>query len=74
MYCRDVFCGRLKCVHRAERLSFWKEALSYLMPQTYVYDNNKQYMCKSAILDVGLDMPDEGMVPDGAVCGQGKVT
>ena len=71
---RDVFCGRLKCVHRAERLSFWKEALCYLMPQTYVYtQDSRQHLCKSAITDVGLDMPDQGMVPDGAKCGEEKV-
>ena len=44
------------------------------MPQTYVYDSDsQQHLCKSAITDVGLDMPDQGMVPDGAKCGEEKV-
>ena len=44
------------------------------MPQTYVYtQDSRQHMCKSAITDVGLDMPDQGMVPDGAKCSEGKV-
>jgi hypothetical protein len=36
-----------------------------------------KYRCdwyeRSAIMDVGLDMPDPGQVPDGAKCGDQKV-
>ncbi len=65
----------LMCEHRAERLAFWIEALSYLLPETWVTDQSgTRHHCKSAVLDVGLDMPDPGMVPDGAVCGDDKVS
>ena len=44
------------------------------MPHNYVYDlDNRKHICQSAIMDVGLDMPDQGMVPDGAKCAEGKV-
>ena len=56
---------------------FWKEALSLAMPESFLteFDNgkNSRFDCKGAILDVGLDMPDPGMVPDGATCGNNKV-
>ena len=66
-------CGMLMCTHRAERLAFWKEALSYLMPETWVTQNGRQHDCKGAILDVGLNMRDPGMVPNGSPCAENKV-
>jgi hypothetical protein len=69
----DIMCGMLHCTHRNERLVFWKEALSYLMPEAWVMVNGTQQNCKGAILDVGLNMPDPGMTPEGAKCATGKV-
>ena len=66
-------CGMLHCAHRTERLRFWKEALSYLMPEAWVMVNGTRQDCKGAILDVGLNMPDPGMTPDGTKCGDSKV-
>ena len=68
-------CGMLHCVHRNEKLMFWKEALAYTMPEAFVKVNGTQRrQCKGAILDVGLDMPDPGMVPNGTKCGDRKVS
>lgn len=53
---------------------FWKEGLAYTLPETWVAVDGVRHECKGVILDVGLDMPDPGMVPDGAKCGSGKVS
>ena len=71
---RDVMCGMLHCHHLSEKLMFWKEALAFTMPEAWVLVNNTRYDCKGAILDVGLYMPDPGMVPDGAMCAQRHVS
>ncbi len=73
MFVRDVLCGMLQCSHRNERLVFWKEALSYLMPEAWIMVNGTRQDCKGAILDVGLNMPDPGMTPEGTKCGTEKV-
>jgi len=71
---RDVMCGMLHCQHLSEKLMFWKEALAFTMPESWVLVNNTRYDCKGAILDVGLYMPDPGMVPDGAKCAERHVS
>ena len=73
VFCRDVLCGMLHCEHRTEKLSFWKEALSYTILEDWVMANSTRHDCKGAILDVGLDSMDPGMVPNGAWCGHNKV-
>ena len=71
---RDVRCGMLHCQHLSEKLMFWKEALAFTMPEAWVLVNNTRHDCKGAILDVGLYMPDPGMVPDGAKCAERHVS
>ena len=71
---RDVMCGMLHCHHLSEKLMFWKEALAFTMPEAWVLVNNTRHDCKGAILDVGLYMPDPGMVPDGAKCANRHVS
>lgn len=71
---RDAMCGMLHCVHYNEKLMFWKEALAYTMPETHVVVNGSRHDCMGAILDVGLNQPDPGMVPDGAKCGNRQVS
>lgn len=70
---RDVMCGMLHCQHRNEKLMFWKEALAYALPEAWIVVNSTRQDCKGVILDVGLDMPDPGMVPDGTKCGSRKM-
>ena len=66
-------CGMLHCIHRNERLAFWKEALAYTMPEAWVMAEGVRQECKGAILDVGLDMAPPGMTPEGTKCGERKV-
>ena len=71
---RDVFCGLLHCDHGTEKLMLWREHLAYTMPDTPIKDEDgKRYDCKGAILDVGLDEQDPGLVPNGAKCGENMV-
>ncbi|KAK3094656.1 hypothetical protein FSP39_004580 [Pinctada imbricata] len=69
----DVLCGLLHCVHLNEKLMFWRESLAEGTPATFLTKGSKQYVCRSAILDVGLDMPDPGQAPDGAKCAEKKI-
>ena len=64
----------LHCEHLSEKLMFWKEALAFTMPEAWVLVNGTRHDCKGAILDVGLYMPDPGMVPDGAKCAHRHVS
>lgn len=66
-------CGLLHCVHQNEKLMFWKDNLAHATPASFLTIGSTTYVCRGAILDVGLDMPDPGMVPNGAKCGEGKV-
>ncbi|XP_013402377.1 disintegrin and metalloproteinase domain-containing protein 9 isoform X1 [Lingula anatina] len=69
----DTMCGMLHCQHQNEKLMFWREALSRLLPYTTLDVNGVRIKCKSAILDVGLNDLDPGMTPDGAKCGEDKL-
>ena len=67
-------CGMLHCTHRNEKLMFWSEQMSYTMPSSWLTVNGDKARCLGAVLDVGLDMFDPGMVPNGAKCGDNKVS
>ena len=67
-------CGLLHCVHLNEKLMFWRDNLAIAMQASFLTRGKKQYVCRSAMLDVGLDMPDPGAVPDGAKCEGNKVS
>ncbi|XP_025094501.1 disintegrin and metalloproteinase domain-containing protein 12-like [Pomacea canaliculata] len=68
----NVMCGLLHCVHLNEKLMFWRDNLALDMRANFLTRGNTQYVCRSAMLDVGLDMPDPGLVPDGAKCEENK--
>ena len=71
----DVMCGLVHCEHGAEKLAFWKEALTLTLPETWVHtEDGRRHDCHAVILDVGLDMVDPGMVLDGTRCGQRRVS
>ncbi|PVD30597.1 hypothetical protein C0Q70_09869 [Pomacea canaliculata] len=69
----NVMCGLLHCVHLNEKLMFWRDNLALDMRANFLTRGNTQYVCRSAMLDVGLDMPDPGLVPDGAKCEENKI-
>ncbi|XP_064599633.1 disintegrin and metalloproteinase domain-containing protein 12-like [Liolophura sinensis] len=72
---KDVMCGMLHCVHLNEKLMFWKDvyALSFSATFLEMSDGRKKYVCRGAVLDVGMDLPDPGMVPNGAKCAENKM-
>ncbi|KAK7109317.1 disintegrin and metalloproteinase domain-containing protein 12-like [Littorina saxatilis] len=69
----NVMCGLLHCVHLNEKLMFWRDNLALDMRANFLTRGNTQYVCRSTMLDVGLDMPDPGLVPDGAKCEEDKI-
>ncbi|XP_052771946.1 disintegrin and metalloproteinase domain-containing protein 12-like isoform X2 [Mya arenaria] len=69
----NVMCGLLHCVHQNEKLMFWKDSLTHATPATFLTIGTTTHVCRAAMLDVGLDMPDPGMVPDGAKCDERKM-
>ena len=73
IFTSDVMCGLLHCVHQNEKLMFWKDNLAHATPATFLTIGHTTYVCRGAILDVGLDMPDPGMTPNGAKCGNRQV-
>ncbi|KAL8618034.1 hypothetical protein ACOMHN_021754 [Nucella lapillus] len=69
----NVMCGLLHCVHLNEKLMFWRDNLALDMRANFLTRGNTQYVCRSTMLDVGLDMADPGLVPDGARCENNKI-
>ncbi|GAB1603951.1 disintegrin and metalloproteinase domain-containing protein 12-like [Argonauta hians] len=69
----DVRCGMLHCVHKNEKLMFWKDNLAKKFPRSFIITGTTKEVCRAVILDVGLQMPDPGLVPDGSKCGDGKI-
>lgn len=63
----------LHCVHMNERLDFGLESVA-ILSHTFLSNNGSIIPCRTAILDFGLDVIDPGMTPDGAPCGDGKVS
>ncbi|CAH1783545.1 unnamed protein product [Owenia fusiformis] len=71
---KDVFCGMLHCNHENEKLMYWMESLSQHMANSELSANGKVVaVCKGAVLDTGLQWPDPGMVPTGAMCGDDQM-
>lgn len=66
-------CGMLHCKHKNEKLMFWKDSLAHKFPRSFLENASGKYVCRAVILDVGLEMPDPGLVPDGAKCGDHKL-
>ncbi|RWS02118.1 disintegrin and metalloproteinase domain-containing protein 19-like protein [Dinothrombium tinctorium] len=63
----------LHCSHLNEKLEFGMETAAMLQHSFLTLSNNKVLPCRSAIIDLGLDSVDPGLVPDGAKCGIDKM-
>lgn len=63
----------LQCTHQNERLEYGLESVT-ILSHAFINNNGSIIPCKTAILDFGLDVIDPGMTPDGAPCGDGKVS
>ncbi|CAI9733064.1 QUALITY PROTEIN: disintegrin and metalloproteinase domain-containing 12-like [Octopus vulgaris] len=70
---KDVRCGMLHCVHKNEKLMFWKDNLAKKFPTSFINTGRTIEVCRAVILDVGLQMQDPGLVPDGSKCGDEKI-
>lgn len=68
----DIMCGMLHCRHLNEKLEFGMESVSILAHTFINYDGNI-IPCRTAIVDLGMDVIDPGLTPDGAKCGESKM-
>lgn len=59
-------------MHSNKRLEYGLESTS-ILARSFVNENGTIWPCNSAIVDVGLDGMDPGIVPNGVKCGEGKV-
>ncbi|XP_076058240.1 uncharacterized protein LOC143035271 [Oratosquilla oratoria] len=69
----DVRCGMVHCMHLNERLEFGMESVSKVDHSFLRGKKGVVIPCRVALVDMGLDMKDPGLVPDGAKCGNGKM-
>ncbi|XP_055606084.1 disintegrin and metalloproteinase domain-containing protein 12-like [Uranotaenia lowii] len=73
----DMMCGLLHCSHRNEKLDYGMQAYSKLTTTKFSHygprGTVRETICNTAIVDLGLDVINPGLVPDGAKCGDGKM-
>lgn len=62
----------LHCKYLNERLEFGMESVA-ILSQTFINSRGSIIPCRTAIVDLGINEIDPGLVPDGARCGEGKV-
>ncbi|XP_046591917.1 uncharacterized protein LOC107216740 isoform X1 [Neodiprion lecontei] len=68
----DSLCGMLHCKHLNERLEFGMETVA-ILSHSFLNSGGQIIPCRTAIVDLGLNEVDPGLVPDGAKCGTGKM-
>lgn len=68
----DTLCGLLQCEHLNEKLEFGMESAAE-MSKFPINSEGTKKMCRSALIDLGLDNVDPGLAPNGAVCGENKM-
>lgn len=68
----DVLCGLLQCDHLNEKLEFGMESAAEMSKFPIISDGVKK-TCRSGLIDLGLDVMDPGLVPNGAICGENKM-
>ncbi|XP_045780536.1 zinc metalloproteinase-disintegrin-like batroxstatin-2 [Maniola jurtina] len=69
---QDELCGLMQCRHLSDRLEYGTESVS-ILSQTFINYNGSILPCRTAIVDLGTQDVDPGMVPDGAKCGEEKM-
>lgn len=70
---RNVYCGMLQCKHFNEKLEFGMESVA-ILSHSFISIDNSVIPCRTAIVDLGLNEVDPGLAPDGAKCGENKVS
>lgn len=68
-----MLCGMLHCKHLNERLEFGMESVATLS-HSFLNSGGEIIPCRTAMVDLGLNQVDPGLVPDGAKCDADKVS
>lgn len=69
----NIQCGMLHCKHKNERLEFGMETVS-IVSHTFINNAGSLIPCRTAIVDLGVNVVDPGLTPDGAKCGENMVS
>jgi len=69
----DVLCGQLHCTSTTQLAAFSSSLLFDYVKSNITVDASVTYGCDSVIIDVGMQQLDQGLVPNGAKCGEGRV-
>uniref|UniRef100_A0A182QQ78 Disintegrin and metalloproteinase domain-containing protein 12 n=1 Tax=Anopheles farauti TaxID=69004 RepID=A0A182QQ78_9DIPT len=73
----DVHCGLLHCTHQSEKLEYGVEAYAKRTATKFQRygprGTVRTTVCNAAIVDLGLDVVNPGLVPDGTKCGTGRM-
>uniref|UniRef100_A0A5S6QJF0 Peptidase M12B domain-containing protein n=1 Tax=Trichuris muris TaxID=70415 RepID=A0A5S6QJF0_TRIMR len=69
---QDMKCGLLQCEHKNEKTNFGSKS-TVLTGSTTLRQGSAIFSCQTALIDVGDDRADPGLVPNGADCGPGKM-
>ncbi|KAF2884513.1 hypothetical protein ILUMI_21658 [Ignelater luminosus] len=68
----DVLCGMLHCQHLNERLEYGLESVA-ILSHSFIEHNGSIIPCRTAVVDLGINEIDPGLVPNGAKCGESKM-
>ena len=63
----------LHCAHLNERLEFGMEHVA-ILSQSFINAGPEVIPCKTVMVDLGLNEINPGLAPNGAKCGDGKVS
>ena len=69
---QDVMCGMLHCSHLSNKLQFGLKNAAK-QSHTLIRSGKTILPCRNALVDLGLDQADPGLVPSGASCGEGRM-
>uniref|UniRef100_A0A182KB67 Disintegrin and metalloproteinase domain-containing protein 12 n=1 Tax=Anopheles christyi TaxID=43041 RepID=A0A182KB67_9DIPT len=73
----DMHCGLLHCTHQSEKLEYGVEAYAKRTATKFQHygprGTVRTTICNAVIVDLGLDVVNPGLVPDGTKCGAGRM-
>ncbi|XP_053673456.1 disintegrin and metalloproteinase domain-containing protein 12-like [Anopheles nili] len=73
----DLACGLLHCTHRNEKLEYGVEAYAKRTATKYQHygprGTVRTTVCNAVIVDLGPDVTNPGLAPDGTKCGTGRM-
>lgn len=62
-------CGLLQCAHKNEKTVYGDKPVVRYTNTILRSSDGTVIVCQAALIDLGMDNPDPGLVPDGAKCG-----